>query len=419
MKLRFKADAQDVLIFVLFSVFLLYVVCLGVLNFPELATNGRFYGLNPLPAFAPNRILATLVLFLLFLGGIFFTVSSYFFEREEGFGFGVGPKSDKGYSRWCKPKEMINDFKNTFISQSDPDSTAAGIPLYMKNDKILVDNGEYHTLVIGATGSGKTQTIVFPTVEVLAKHKESMIITDPKGEIYEATSNMLREKGYDVLVLNFRDPQEGNCWNPMTLPYKMYKEGNQDKAIELLDDLAANILYEEKSGNADPFWEKTSADYFAGLALALFDDADENQVNLNSISLMTTVGEEKLANTTYIKEYFSFKDPTSNAYINASSTIMAPNETRGSILSVFKQKIKLFASRENISEMLSNNDFDIFSSSFLDKSINSWALAIVILEFSVNSSILTAVFCKSLITSSESKRAILSLVSMRASALLY
>lgn len=36
----------------------------------------------------------------------------------------------------------------------------------------------------------------------------------------------------------------------------MYKSGNQDKAIELLDDLAANILYEEKSGNADPFWEK-------------------------------------------------------------------------------------------------------------------------------------------------------------------
>ena len=74
---------------------------------------------------------------------------------------------------------------------------------------------------------------------------------------------------------------------------------------------------------------------------------------------MTTVGEEKIGNTKYVNEYFSYKDPTSPAYVNASSTIMAPNETRGSILSVFKQKIKLFASRENLSEMLAHNDFDM------------------------------------------------------------
>ena len=359
MKLKFKADAQDVLIFVIFAIFLLYVVCLGVLNFPELAINGHFYGLNPFPAFAPSRIAATLVMYLLFLGGIFMTVSSYFFERESGVGFSVGAKSDKGYSRWAKDKEMINQEKVEFISQSANEAHAGGVPLLMKNDKILVDNGEAHTLVIGATGSGKTQTIIFPTVEILAKNKESMIITDPKGEIYEATSNMLRDKGYNVLVLNFRDPQEGNCWNPMTLPYKMYKEGNQDKAIELLDDLAANILYEEKSGNADPFWEKTSADYFAGLALALFDDAKEEEVNINSISLMTTVGEEKFGGSTFMKEYFNMMDPSGAAYTNASGTIMAPNETKGSIISVFKQKIKLFATRENLSEMLSHSDINL------------------------------------------------------------
>ena len=359
MKLKFKADAQDVLIFVIFSIFLLYVVCLGVLNFPELAMSGHFYGLNPLPAFAPSKILTTIVLYLLFLAGIFMSVSSYFFDMESGVGFSMGAKSDKGYSRWAKEKEMIEQEHVEFISQSDPDATAAGTPLLMKNDKILVDDGEAHTLVIGATGSGKTQTIIFPTVEILAKKRESMIITDPKGEIYEATSNMLRDKGYDVQVLNFRDPQEGNCWNPMTLPYKMYKEGNQDKAIELLDDLAANILYEEKSGNADPFWEKTSADYFSGLTLALFDDAKEEEVNLNSISLMTTVGEDKFGGSTYMKEYFNMKDPSSAAYTNASGTIMAPNETKGSIISVFKQKIKLFATRDNLSEMLSHSDVNL------------------------------------------------------------
>ena len=358
MKLKFKADASDVLIFVLFAIFLFYIVCLGVLNFPELAINGRFYGLNPFPALAPNRITATLVFFLIFLGAIFASVSSYFFEREKGFGFGT-EKSNKGYSRWAKEKEIKNEEKVKMVRQGDDTSDAAGIPLYMKKDEIWVDDGEYHNLVIGATGSGKTQTIIFPTVEVLAKKRESMIITDPKGEIYEKTSNMLRDKGYNVLILNFRDPQQGNSWNPLSLPYRMYQSGNMDKAIELLDDLAANILYEEKSGNADPFWEKTSADYFSGLALGMFEDTTEDKINLNSISLMTTVGEEKFGGSTYIKEYFNMKDPAGAAYTNASGTIMAPNETKGSIISVFKQKIKLFASRDNLSEMLSHSDIDL------------------------------------------------------------
>src|SRR5699024_5958150 len=118
-------------------------------------------------------------------------------------------------------------------------------------------------------------------------------------------------------------------------------------------------LYDDKAQSQDPFWEKTSADYFTGLALALFEDAKEEEINLNTINLMTTVGEEKIGNTTYIKEYFNYKDKASPAYINVSSTIMAPSDTNCSILSVFNQKIKLFSSRENLSEMLSHSDFDL------------------------------------------------------------
>ncbi len=356
MKLKFRAEPQDILIFVIFAIFLLYVVALGVLNIPVLANEGHFYGLNPLPAFSAKNITTTMVFYILFLAGIFVSVSSYFFEREEGFGITTS-KKDKGYSRWAKDKEMKKELK--YVDPNAKNSTVAGVPLILKDHEIWVDDGEYHNLVIGATGSGKTQTVIFPTVELLAKHKESMIITDPKGEIYEKTANMLKSRGYNILVLNFRDPQQGNAWNPLTLPYNMYKSGNQDKAIELLDDLAANILYEENSGNADPFWEKTSADYFSGLALGMFEDAKPEEVNINTISLMTTVGEEKCGGSTYAKEYFSFKDPASAAYVNASGTIMAPNETKGSIIAVFKQKIKLFASRENLSEMLAYSDVNL------------------------------------------------------------
>ena len=358
MKLKFRADKDDVMIFIVFAIFLLYIVAIGIVNLHSFATEGYFSGLNPLPAFTPKFLWMTLLIYFLALVGMLVSVKSYFFEMEKGFGF-TSEKKDKGYSRWAKDKEMKAEKDIVMVTPQQEVSDAAGVPLLLNDKEAWVDNGEYHTLVIGSTGSGKTQTVIKPTVKLLAKAGESMIITDPKGEIYEATANMLRDKGYDVQILNFRDPQNGSSWNPLSLPYRMYKSGNQDKAIELLDDLALNILYDDSSNNSDPFWEKTSADYFSGVALGLFEDAKEEEININSISLMTTVGEEKFGGSTYIKEYFSFKDPASASVINASSTINAPTDTKGSILSVFRQKIKLFASRENLSEMLSHSDIEL------------------------------------------------------------
>lgn len=356
MKFKIRVDKDDLTVFIIFAVFLLYIVAIGIVNLATFAQEGRLSGINPFPAFGPDYIVDTILIYLLCLGGLFISVGSYFFEREKGFGF-TTEKKDKGYSRWAKEKEIKEELKMVPITQAR--SNAAGVPLILNEKEMWVDDSEYHSLVIGATGSGKTQTVILPQVHSLAKARESMIITDPKGEIYEKTSNMLRAKGYEILLLNIRDPQNGNSWNPMTLPYQMYKNGNQDKAIELLDDLALNILYDDSNKNADPFWEKTSADYFSGVALGLFEDAKEEEININSISLATTVGEEKFGGSTYIKEYFAGKDPNSAASINASSTIMAPSETKGSILSVFKQKVKLFASRDNLSEMLSHSDINL------------------------------------------------------------
>lgn len=358
MKLKFRADSHDLLVFGIFAGFLLYVVAIVVSNLASFATEGTLSGFNPFPAFEPRYILTTLMLFVLALGALFISVSSYFFDREKGLGL-TTEKKDKGYSRWAKDKEIKEELECVPVQAKR--AKAAGIPLIVTKEELWVDNGEYHSLIIGATGSGKTQGVVFPQVHSLAKARESMIITDPKGEIYEKSSAMLKEMGYQILLLNFRDPQNGSAWNPMTLPYKLYKQGNHDKAIELLDDLALNILYDDSNKNADPFWEKTSADYFSGVALGLFEDAKPDEININSISLATTTGEEKFGGSTYIKEYFAAKDPASAAAINASSTIMAPTETKGSILSVFKQKVKLFASRDNLSEMLSYSSVDLES----------------------------------------------------------
>ena len=361
MKLKFSAEKKDWIIFGGYAVVLLYFVAIALLNIIQFAKGDLdhpFHGLNPFPAFSSNMIGLTFTCYIIALVASIFSVSDRFFDREKGFGFSTeGKKSSKGYSRWTSVDEMKKEL--TMVKVQAPQADAGGLPLINDGKKMWVDNGEGHTLIIGSTGAGKTQVAIFPLVHSLAKHDESMIITDPKGEIYETTSEMLRKRGYNVVLLNFRNPQQGSGWNPLHLPYKYYKEGNPDKANELTDDLAMNILYDENAQNNDPFWEKTSADYFSGICLGLFEDAKEDEINLNSVNLFTTVGEEKCGpNALYANEYFKTKDPASPAYVSASSTIAAPNDTRGSILSVFKQKIRLFAARENLSEMLSHSDFE-------------------------------------------------------------
>ena len=355
MKLKVRFEKQDMQKFGLYALLLFIVVVLIMSNLRSISSGDGFAGLSFI-ALEPSALPGTLVVYLLTLVGLVVSCKSYFFEFDKGFGFTTEKKMD-GYSKWADKKTMQAELKP--VNAAEFNSKYAGIPLINDGKTLWVDDGEYHNLIIGSTGSGKTQCIIFPMVEVLAKHNESMVITDPKGEIYQSKAAMLKKRGYKIVVLNFRSPGQGNAWNPLNIPYKLWKEGNQDKSCELLDDLAANILYDEGNKNADPFWEKTSAGYFSGLALGLFEDATEEQVNINSISLMSTVGEERFGPSTYVKEYFNAKDPNSAAYVNASSTIMSPNETKGSILAVFKEKIKLFASRANLSEMLSHSDFSI------------------------------------------------------------
>ncbi len=356
----FKVTKKDLLLFCLYCILLLYFCAIAVLNFASFSNDGTFYGLLPFKAFSFEYIGYTLALFVAVLILIFSSVSSYIFNKDKGsFGIHIGDKGSDGYSKWASEKDIKTDKNIVRVVPSDKTLEAAGIPLINKGNEIWVDNGEYHNLVIGATGSGKTECVVKPLVNLLSKKGESMVITDPKGEIYEYCGEYLRSQGYRIIILNFREPEKGNAWNPLSLPYQYYKAGNTDKGIELLDDVALNILYNKDGGKDSEFWEKSAADYFSGLALGLFMDAKEKEVNLNSINIMSTVGDERRGTTPYIKEYFHLKGESSAPYIFASNTINAPNDTKGGILSTFRQKIRLFSTRESLSEMLSYSDFDM------------------------------------------------------------
>lgn len=359
--MKFKVTKKDFMLFCIYCGILLYFCAIAVLNFSSFSTDGTFYGLLPFKAFTPQYIGFTLGLFVAALILIFTSVSSKIFSKDKGEGFGLffSEKSSDGYSKWASDKDIKTDKNIVKVRTIDDHIEAAGVALVNNGKEMWVDNGEYHNLIIGSTGSGKTECVVKPLVNLLSKKGESMVITDPKGEIYQYCGEYLKKQGYNIVILNFRDPEKGNSWNPLALPYMYYKQGNQDKATELLEDVSLNILYDKSEGGDSTFWQKSAADYFSGLTMGLFMDAKEKEVNLNSINFMSTVGEERRGTKTYIQEYFNLKGEASPAYIFASNTINAPNETKGGILSTFRQKIRLFSTKENLSEMLSYSDFDM------------------------------------------------------------
>lgn len=358
MKLKFRAEKKDIIAFIAVSLFILYLICVFVLNFSFFINEGTPWGLNPFPAFGSKYIGVTLMFWIASIGFLLASTGSYFFTREKGFGLTTEKKED-GYARWAKEKEIRTAKGVVRVPYIEKEAKAGGTPLVYDKEAAYVDNGESHTLVIGATGSGKTAGIINPTVKMLMKARESMIISDPKGEIYEDNSGIMRELGYQIIILNFRDPQKGNCWNPYHLPYKYQKEGNFDKANELLNDLSLNIVVDGQG--QDPFWQNSAASYLTGLSLALFEDAPEEEININSVNLMMTTGEDKYGASNYLKEYFHAKDPASPACINALGTVDAPNETKGGVVSVLKDKVKTLAVTKNLSEMLSKSDFEMDS----------------------------------------------------------
>ncbi|MDD6878853.1 MAG: type IV secretory system conjugative DNA transfer family protein [bacterium] len=213
-------------------------------------------------------------------------------------------------------------------------------------------------LIIGKAESGKTRGILLKKVNDSIRENSNLLFIDNKKEYYRTYCDKLKNNGYDVKVFNISDPSKSNGYNPLALPYSYYKKGNQDKAIELINELALEIYKEDEQYN-DPFWSNSAASYFTGLVLILFKEASQEEINLGSIYSIITSDETDCKECSIIKEYLKSIDIMDPIYINLSSTEFAPVETKGSIISVMRQKLNLYISREMLLSVLCSSEIEI------------------------------------------------------------
>ena len=265
----------------------------------------------------------------------------------------------KNFSNYSVPEKQI-----VLAQKTSPTTYWGGIPLAydVDRDLIAVDTGDTHTMVWGSTGSLKTRCVIMPTVKIIGHSGESMIINDPKGEIYNRCAYELQENGYKIVVINIREPEYGDAWNPLAIPYEFYLSGNLDRACEFANDIAFNLTMDQTSKD-DPFWDYSASDLLFGLILLLFRYCKDHKLDESYVNMSNVMELRRQLFQNGIRSKYSplWKYASEDEIISASlsGSVCAPDETMHSILSVFDQKMRAFVIRPTLLDMLANNDIDI------------------------------------------------------------
>lgn len=195
-----------------------------------------------------------------------------------------------------------------------------------------------HELYIGTTGAGKTTTCLEPQIRAISKQKNkpNIFVSDPKGEIFSHNAKFLKDQGYNVQILNFKDIKHSNRWNPLEQIYLKqieYKNVDDDVKVVRSKEIGKNIkpicdlnefkynyhyeydgyafptyktlsnyldgvkygihanvtslinqicsqMFVTTGRESDPMWNDGAREYFAGVMLALLEDAINPEKNL-------------------------------------------------------------------------------------------------------------------------------------------
>lgn len=300
-------------------------------------------------------------------------------------------------------KEIETNF-NTVSYDDLPNLDIEGIPIIAeegKKDYKITFAKPAHTLIIGTTGSGKTTTFINPTVQILAntKGKPSMLISDPKGELFALHAKSLIKRGYDVKVLDLRNPYCSIRWNPLEKPYEMYQEmlSLEDKVVvneeegyyvfedkiyydvneknaavqvrkqaiydEVYEDLndICSVLCPVKSKN-EPIWESGAKNFILAITLAMLEDSEKPELGMTK-EKFNFYNVMKIATNTQndcedLIEYFAGRSPISKSVSLSKQVLDASDKTRGSYLSTIFDKLSLFSDM-SICSLTSANEIDL------------------------------------------------------------
>lgn len=325
-------------------------------------------------------------------------------------------------SRFMTPKERDFNFPRKEFTKLNEEKKD-GIPVYavynQKRKELDINLASpMHSIIIGATGSGKTTTFINPMIQILGASSagSSMICTDPKGELFQLHSGTLAERGYKSMVLDLRDPYSSFRWNPLGDIYDRYQiylnTGNEiykhtdsigdyedltlvnkpedykeewyeyeGKAYAVRKDLLKTIkvarqkiydeLYEDLNdlisvicpieSKDDPVWEKGARSIIMAVCLAMLEDSEDPKLGMTrekfcfyNINKAIGNSENEYEN---LKNYFKGRPKLSKALGLSRQVLSAAENTLNSYMSIALDKLSMF-NDEGLCALTSDTDID-------------------------------------------------------------
>lgn len=312
-------------------------------------------------------------------------------------------------SRWVTEKELKTEKKFMFTTWHQLHTSKDGILIRSEVKGNNMDINMYspiHTMIIGTTGTGKTQKYIEPTIQVLSstQSKPSFVITDPKGELYEKHSHKLKVEGYDVKVFDLRKPYQSSRWNPMDNAYVQYHKAHhlqdevkthvgvnpadlglkiiaheynnewyeyngiaypnkesldsdlRSKRAELIDaaendiaEIAATLCPIQST--QDPVWERGAQEFIRGTMLAMLEDSNDPRLNMTrerfncyNLAKIANYRDPASNDNPYgpLRSYFLGRPPLSKVPALVSSAINNAPTTTKSYMGIVAASLALF-----------------------------------------------------------------------------
>ena len=185
-------------------------------------------------------------------------------------GFTKNKHGTYGTADWMSEKEM-----KSVLEVSTPEKATGMILGERKGQLICLPEDtrlNRHTAVFGASGTMKSRAIVRNALFSAIRRGESILISDPKSEMYNETSELFRKNGYEVKVLNLVDPLHSDSWNCMS------DLGDDTLMAQMLTNV---IIGNTSSGKGDHFWDNGEANLLKGLVLCVQLDPTIQQKDKN------------------------------------------------------------------------------------------------------------------------------------------
>lgn len=298
------------------TAFLLYFVCAYIVgSFTTLSSSFLPGAKKPgvfekvISGFADGHYIATTIIFLVLVGVlVLFSFmgrgrNRTMFEDERRVQYDT--KGVYGTARPMRKKEAkevfevgpIEEVKGPILGQFTTKGKET-ICLSPKTDR------NRNILILGSPGTGKSFCYVRGAVYQAVRRGESILVTDPKGEIYADMAGFLREQGYEVRVFDLVDMEASDAWDCMQ---EIFNPVTGDLDQLRLNEFSQTIFTNTSQGKDDPFWG---------------------------------VGEKNLFNAAIAYTAFMYEKDMKRLYLRSTKMIFADEDEEGKVVSLdYQQKL--------------------------------------------------------------------------------